>query len=88
MQVPDEMSVAMLWNGKPIGKAFSHFSEPIPGVLAQGWRGEILGESVRALSLAEMQQKMAMAANAKGLEFFTWENGGGVGTLYTPQIEG
>ena len=87
MQVPDEMSVVMVWNGKPIGKAFSHFNEPIPGVFAQGWSGEVLGESVRALSLAEIQQKMAMAANAKGLEFFTWENGAGADTLYTPPFE-
>ena len=46
MYIDDNQSVAIMWNGKPIGKLFCKFKEPIDGITTTVWQGTCLGEEV------------------------------------------
>lgn len=87
MQIDENQSVAIMWNGKPIGKLFCHIAEPIEGVRATSWHGTCLGEEVVDGSLGRAELKAIQIALRHGLTDITEVNGDGIDELYMPAFE-
>ncbi len=87
MYIDDNQSVAIMWNGKPIGKLFCDFKHPIEGITATVWRGTCLGEEIVDGGLANAEMKAIKIALSHGLTDITEINGEGIDRLYTPAFE-
>lgn len=87
MYIDENQSVAIMWNGKPIGKLFCKFKEPIDGITTTVWQGTCLGEDVVDGSLGRAELKSIQIALKHGLTNITEVNGAGIDELYIPAFE-
>lgn len=87
MYIDENQSVAIMWNGKPIGKLFCNFTHPIDGITTMGWRGTCLGEEIMDGGLENAEMKAIRIALRHGLKDITEVNGEGIDRLYMPAFE-